>query len=189
MLNVEGGKNFLFDFKKDTVSASYISDSSLLETMTYKVVKDTLMLRKVDGQSECDPTTVGKYQFRTDKDRLYLKLISDDCLDRSSILDTTVWFRWKDHPEVYVSPSVLSKYVGVYQMTPDKPITISLEGGKLMIEGPAVDLPKTRLIPLSDTRFFLPVPGWELDFVKNPQGVTTSLISHEVQDYELKKVK
>jgi hypothetical protein len=58
-----------------------------------------------------------------------------------------------------------------------------------MIEGPGVDLPKGPLMSESDTRFFIKVAGVEIDFVKDSSGKTVSLISHELQDYELKKIK
>jgi hypothetical protein len=64
-----------------------------------------------------------------------------------------------------------------------------MENGKLMIEGPGVQLPKVPLISESETRFFIKVAGVEIDFIKDAKGKTTSLISHEQQDYELKKVK
>jgi hypothetical protein len=188
-LNIEGPKNVIFDFKKDTVSAYYLSDSSLIETMSFTATSDTLTLKKLDGQSSCDNYTIGKYYYKMGKDKFLLKLVSDDCTDRSSVLDTTVWFRWKDHPAVYVSPSVLQGYVGVYEYTPDKQVNITMEDGKLMIEGPNIDLPKVPLIPESNTRFFIKVAGVELDFVKDSKGRTVSLISHEKEDYELKKIK
>jgi len=188
-LNLEGPRNVILDFKKDTVSAYNLSDSTVLETMKFTTLNDTLSLIKIEGQSGCDSYTIGKYLYKMDKDKIFLKLVSDACLDRSSVLDTTIWLRWKDHKEVVVSPKILEGYVGVYQFTPDKQIFITLENGKLMIEGPGVDLPKGPLMSESDTRFFIKVAGVEIDFVKDSSGKTVSLISHELQDYELKKIK
>ncbi len=116
-------------------------------------------------------------------------MISDDCVDRSSVVNGSKWFRWKNHLAVRSILPVLRKYVGVYQVDADHELTISFENGELMVEGPKINLPKLPLIPESKTRFFLKVAGVELDFVQDASGKTIGLISHEEKDVYLKKVK
>lgn len=182
-------RNVIMDFHKDSVSLFAISDGSLVESMTYSVKDGVISLLKIDGQSDCDNVGVGKYRFRIENGLMYLKLLSDPCPDRSSAIDSTKWFRWKNHPEVKVSASVLKQYVGEYEFDAGHHLLITLENGRLQIEGPNSNLPKSPLYPESDTRFFLKVAGVELDFVKNSKGEVVKMISHEENDYELKKIK
>jgi hypothetical protein len=182
-------RNVIMDFHKDSVSLFTISDSSLVETMTYSVKDGIISLLKIEGQSDCDNVDVGKYRFRIKDGMMYMKLVSDPCPDRSSAIDSTKWFKWKKHPEVRVDPSVLRKYVGEYAFDAGHHLFVTLENGRLQIEGPNNRLPKSPLYPESDTRFFLKIAGVELDFVKNPKGEVVKMISHEENDYELKKIK
>lgn len=188
-LNIDGPKNVIFDFKIDTLSVYAVSDSTLIETMLFTDKDHVLTMQKISGQSECDNSTIGKYKYALGHDTIRILMLGDDCADRSSVVNGSKWFRWKDHPAVHVDPSVLRKYVGVYQLDADHELIISLENGELMVEGPKVNLPKLPLIPESETRFFLKVAGVELDFVQDPSGKTIELISHEETDVHLKKVK
>jgi hypothetical protein len=87
--------------------------------------------------------------------------------------------------EVKVAPEILSKYVGTYEFKPpERPeltvlFNMSLEDGKLMwdIDGGA----KRRLIPLSETKFFLPDGGAQFEFFSDAQGGVTHLIARVVE--------
>ncbi len=182
-------RNVILDFRKDTVAVYTISDSSIVETMTYSAKDGVIVLQKIDGQSDCDNNVIGKYHFEIKAEVLYIRLLADPCDDRSSALDTTKWFRWKDHPEVNVDASILKKYVGEYEFDPGHRIIITLENGRLQAEGPNNNLPKSTLYAESNTKFFLKVAGVEIDFVKDSKGEVTKFISHEEKDYELKKIK
>ncbi|HTS45580.1 MAG TPA: DUF3471 domain-containing protein [Puia sp.] len=182
-------RNVIFDFKKDFVSVYTVSDSEMVETMTYIKDDTSFTLKKIDGQSDCDNTTLGKYKFRIIKDSMFVTLASDPCYDRSSALDQTKWIKWKDHPEIKLSESVLKQYVGEYEFDTQHHIFITLENGSLYIEGPNNNLPKTPIYPETQTRFFVKIAGVELDFVKDKNGKVTAFISHEEKDYELKKIK
>jgi len=81
----------LFDFKKDTLRAISVADSTLIETMTYAVLDTTIQFKKVSGQSECDSMVIGIYRFKIRANQLSLSLVSDNCNDRSSVLDHTLW--------------------------------------------------------------------------------------------------
>src|SRR5277367_5831665 len=72
-IKIEGPVNVIFDFKKDTASLYTVADSTLIETMTYTHTDTSFTLMKIDGQSDCDNTTPGKYGFALKDDKLYLK--------------------------------------------------------------------------------------------------------------------
>jgi hypothetical protein len=182
-------RNVILDFKKDTVVLYTVSDSEIVETMTYTASNATFTVKKIEGQSDCDNSTLGKYGFEIKGDKMFIKLITDVCSDRSSALDTTKWTKWKDHPEVKVSENILKKYIGVYELNPQHQLTITLENGRLFIEGPNNNLPKSSLTPESNTKFFLKIAGVEFDFVKDANGKVIKFISHEEQDYDVKKIK
>src|SRR5579862_350259 len=182
-------RNVLLIFKHDSAIVYTISDNQLVEEMTCVFTPSTFTVKKVEGQSDCDNNTPGKYDYLIKGDRMTIKLAEDACSDRSTALDTTKWRRWKDHKEVKVSENILKKYVGVYEFNPAHLLTITLENGILYIEGPNNNLPKTPLMPESDTRFFLKIAGVELDFVLDSSGKVEKCVSHEDMDYELKKIK
>jgi Domain of unknown function (DUF3471) len=188
-LRLDNPANVILDFGKDTLVLYTVADSTVVETMLYSARDSVLSLKKIDGQSDCDGSTTGIYHFFQNKDFLFLRLASDSCLDRSSVLDTTRWRRWTDHQQVRVDESILQKYVGVYEFDPSHQLFITLEKGELQIEGPNSNLPKLPLVALSPTRFFLKIAGVEIDFVQDAKGQVTGLISHENQDYLLKKIK
>jgi hypothetical protein len=188
-LIIENPVNTIFDFKKDTVSLYTVADSTLIEIMKYSINDTSFTLLKLDGQSDCNNSTPGKYRYQVTEDRLNLAMIEDDCPDRSSVINNTKWSRWKDHPEVKVDEAILKQYAGVYELDDAHPITITLENGRLYAEGPNNGLPKSMFTAESETRFFLKIAGVEMDFVKDDNGNVVKLISHEEKDYELRKVK
>jgi hypothetical protein len=182
-------RNVILDFKKDQVVLYTVSDSEIVERMTYGINQNIITLKKIDGQSDCDNATLGQYKFKTENQKMTFALSSDQCSDRSSAFDATKWTKWKDHPEINVEASVLKQYVGVYEFNPDHLLTITLENGKLFLEGPANNLPKSPLIPESKTLFFLKIAGVEIQFVKNADGKVIKFISHEEDDHDVIKIK
>lgn len=188
-INRNAPLNVILDFKKDTVSVYTVADSSIIETMSYKSDGPSITFLKISGQSDCDNDTPGKYSFRVLNDSLYLNLWQDACDDRWPALDTTKWIRWKEHPGAMVDEAILKQYTGVYQVDPAHPITVSFADGKLYAEGRNNGLPKSPLVAVSNTKFFLRIAGVEWDFIKDAAGKVTALISHEQKDYRLKKVK
>jgi hypothetical protein len=187
-LRGDNPQSVIFDFKKDTTVVYTVSDSSIVETMTYTVKDMVLTLHKVDGISDCDNSTPGKYKISMVKDALYLTLLDDNCSDRSSAIDSIKWVKLKDLPEVKVSPSVLQQYTGEYELDAAHHIFITLENGRLYAYGPNNNLPKSPLYAQSNTTFFLKVAAVEIDFVKNAKGEVIKFITHEDKDYELKKI-
>jgi len=180
--------NAIIDFRKDSILLYTVADSTMIETMTYSNNDSSFTLVRIDGQSECD-NAPGKYKYAIRGDSLFMSLLDDACYDRSSVIENTVWWRWKIYPGIKVAESMLKQYTGVYGMDKDHPIIISLEQGVLYAEGPNNGLPKSPFIPITESKFFLRIAGVQMDFVKDVNGNVTRLISHEKQDYELKKIK
>jgi len=181
--------NVIFDFKKDTVSLYNLADSGLIEIMSYTANDSSFSLLKIDGQSDCDNSTPGKYGFIIKNDSMFMKMISDDCDDRSSVVNNTGWKRWKEHTDVKVEDDILKPYAGVYELDEAHPITITVENGHLYAEGRNNALPRSILTAEGNNKFYLRIADVELDFVKDANGNVIKLISHEEKDYELKKVK
>jgi hypothetical protein len=187
-LPVNGAMNTILDFRKDTVLLYTVADSSMIERMTYTRNDTAFTLIKIDGQSDCY-TTPGKYGFTIKEDILSLKLLNDNCYDRYSVIQNTVWKKWKDYAGIKVEEVILQQYNGVYALDESHPITISLENGVLYAEGPNNGLPKSPFTPVTESRFFLRISGTEMDFVKDANGKVVKIISHEQKDYELRKIK
>ena len=182
-------RNVIMDFKNSEVIVYTVYDSQMVEKMTYTMDNSSFTLLKTEGQSDCDNNTPGKYKFGIKKDSMFVSLLADVCTDRSSALDATKWIKWKDHPEVKVSESIMQQYVGTYEFDAQHHLFITLENGRLQIEGPNNNLPKSTMYAQSNTRFFIKVAGVEIDFVKDAKGKVTKFISHEEKDYEVKKIK
>ena len=87
--------NAVFDYRGDTLEVTNSGDGSSIETMTYAVTDTILSIKKVYGQSSCDNATEGKYKFEIKDDVLYLKLLSDACDNRSSVLQNSKWDKLK----------------------------------------------------------------------------------------------
>jgi hypothetical protein len=84
--------NCIMDFRKDTVLLYTVTDSSMIERMTYTTDDSSFTLLKIDGQSDCD-NVPGKYGFAIKEDSLTMKLLKDDCYDRYNVIENTIWSR------------------------------------------------------------------------------------------------
>ncbi len=78
---------------------------------------------------------------------------------------------------VSVSPAVLAKYVGAYAPVPQVSLTVTLEGGRLMLDAPGQG--KTALYAESETKFFPTTVDAEFEFVADAQGKVTQMIIHQ----------
>ena len=181
--------NVIFDFKKDTASVYNLADSNVIETMSYTANDSSFTLLKIDGQSDCDNSTPGKYSFTIKNDSIFMKMISDDCDDRSSVINNTGWKKWIEHTDVKIDDDVLKQYAGVYELDKAHSITISFENEHLYAESPDNRLPKSILTAESNNRFYLRIADVEFDFVRDANGNFVKFIFHEEKDYELKKIK
>jgi CubicO group peptidase (beta-lactamase class C family) len=79
--------------------------------------------------------------------------------------------------EIRVSPEVLAKYVGTYELAPGVEVTMTVEGGRLMTQ--ITGQPKFELFAESETRFFLKVVDAEVEFFTDPGGAGTHLIIYQ----------
>ncbi|GEO10429.1 hypothetical protein [Segetibacter aerophilus] len=79
--------NVSFEFGKDTLAVMNLDQSSVLETMIYKVTNSTFTLVKVSGQSDCETSTIGKYKYEIKENTLILTTIEDVCEDRGPVLN------------------------------------------------------------------------------------------------------
>lgn len=186
---LDAPKNVMFDFGKDTLTVYTIADSTLIETMKFTDKDHMLTMLKISGQSDCDNNTPGKYRYAIDHDTIQVTMISDSCLDRSSVVDGSKWFRWKDFTEVHLDAATLQRYIGTYELDASHQVIVSLENGTLMMEAPNNNLPKMAIMPIGKSKFFLKLAGVQFDFVSDGQGKVVEMISHEDKDYHLKKVK
>ena len=189
ILQVNGSLNSIIDFKKDTVSVYTVADSSLIEIMTYTKDDTSFTLVKIDGQSDCDNSSPGKYRYKIKGDSLVVELLKDNCYDRYSVIENTRWVKWKDYPGINVDEAMLKQYTGVYALDEAHPVTITLEHGVLYAEGRNNGLPKSPFTPVTESKFFLRIAAVIMDFVKDSTGNVVKIISHEEKDYELKKIK
>jgi hypothetical protein len=76
-----------------------------------------------------------------------------------------------------VSPEVLARYIGDYQLAPGFVLTITLEGGHLMTQ--ATGQPKVEVFAKSESEFFLRVVDAQISFVADESGKIEKLILHQ----------
>jgi CubicO group peptidase (beta-lactamase class C family) len=82
-----------------------------------------------------------------------------------------------ERKEVSVPASVLTQYVGTYQLAPTFSIVVAVEGDRLTAQ--ATNQPKLPLFAESQTKFFFKVVDAEIEFVQDDQGKVTSLVLHQ----------
>lgn len=92
-LNLDGPTPVIWQFDKDTIQIFNISDSSLVEKMTYKTVPGFFLFTKVSGISSCDNSTIGKYKFDIRTDSLFISPVDDPCYDRASAVSNEACIR------------------------------------------------------------------------------------------------
>lgn len=90
-LQLDSPTEVIMDFKTDTLQAITTSDNMPIETMRFSVKDNILSLWKITGQSDCATDTECKYKFEIKEGNLTLILVEDDCDDRSSVMDESVW--------------------------------------------------------------------------------------------------
>jgi hypothetical protein len=94
-LQLDNPVDVIFDFGKDSLSVSVVENSAGLETMLFTDKDGVLSINKVYGQSDCDTQATGKYKYEIKGEELLLTLVSDDCPNRSQVLDKTKWAKAK----------------------------------------------------------------------------------------------
>jgi hypothetical protein len=90
--------------------------------------------------------------------------------------------------EVSVSPAVLEKYVGTYEMTPDSRMTVTLKGARLVTHIDGYGQIQAPLYAESQSRFFLKMADIQIDFVLGAGGEVIYLVLHQ-HDNDLKAAR
>ena len=95
----------------------------------------------------------------------------------------------KERKEIKVTDKVLKTYVGEYEMTEGRILTITLENGSLW--GQPTDQQKRQLFAETPTKFFLKDLDVQVTFQKDPKGQVVGLVMDQVgrPQRELKKLK
>ena len=93
-LKLENMTDVVFDFGKDSLIAYIAVDHTPLEAMVYTDKDQTLTIKKVYGQSTCEGI-LGKYKYEINKEEMVMTLVTDDCYDRSNVLNGTKWTKAK----------------------------------------------------------------------------------------------
>lgn len=89
---------------------------------------------------------------------------------------------------ITLGAEVLARYVGEYQLAPEFAITITMVDGSLFLQ--ATGQGRLQLWPEAEARFFLKEVDAQVTFVKDAEGVVTSLVLHQNgQDVPGRKVK
>ena len=79
--------------------------------------------------------------------------------------------------KITVSPKILSRYVGTYELGPGFDLAVTLEGNQLMTQ--ATGQGKIPIFAESETKFFPKVMDAEIEFLINDKGEVTHLILHQ----------
>ena len=89
--------DIVLEFKNDSLIATS-AEGMELEVMFFSQTKDTLKLRKLNGQSPCDITTEGIYilNFTNSGDTVIFYPITDHCKARATSISPVVYSRVKD---------------------------------------------------------------------------------------------
>ncbi|HEY2726019.1 MAG TPA: hypothetical protein VGI61_02520 [Parafilimonas sp.] len=85
-IQTDQATDVVFNFSTDTLDVTNAGDNSDIEAMNYTLQDTVLTLRKLYGQSECDTSAVGTYSYKINGNELWIKLISDNCDDRSNVI-------------------------------------------------------------------------------------------------------
>ena len=90
----------------------------------------------------------------------------------------------KQHSEIRIDPTLLDKYIGRYQLTPNLIFEITRDGDRLFAQGFAqvsgqdIVLPKFELFAEGEKNFFARVADHQFTFEAGPEGRATNLILH-----------
>ncbi|SHM57596.1 DUF3471 domain-containing protein [Mucilaginibacter sp. OK098] len=189
-LKIEEDVPAFFDFGSDTLKITRFANNAPIENMVYTITDSILTLKKTEGQSDCDNEVRGKYKIGIKGDDLSLKLLSDACEDRSSVLNNINLAKFSYPAEVKVDEAVLKQYAGIYAMNEQHKITISVENGRLMADSKTNLAAKTALYTLSEHKFSFHIGEITMEFKKGPGGIVSKFIVHENgKDYDWIKEK
>ena len=94
----------------------------------------------------------------------------------------------KQRTAIELTPDVLARYVGTYQLAPNLALEITLKDGALWVH--PTNQATLRLWPETETDFFLKELDAQLSFVRDAQGAVTAAVLHQGgQDQTAPKVR
>lgn len=93
--NIPDPYEAILDFKKDTVLL-IVEQTMVVETMSYTLNGDTLIMKKLDGNSPCGAGSEGSFKLIKDGDKFTLVSLKDDCPERAAAFVTAPWVRQKE---------------------------------------------------------------------------------------------
>lgn len=79
--------------------------------------------------------------------------------------------------ELKIDNSILSKYMGQFQLAPNFIITIRVDGDKIFAQATAQQ--EFEIFPTSETKFYYKVVNAQIEFVKNEKGDFSKLILYQ----------
>lgn len=82
-----------------------------------------------------------------------------------------------ERQEIQVDADVLADYVGIYRLSPQAQMTITLEAGQLVSQVSGQG--KAPIFPESETRFFVRIVDAQIDFVRDSTGDVSHLVLHQ----------
>lgn len=82
-----------------------------------------------------------------------------------------------ERKEITLSPNILERYTGIYEILPGINVTITFEGNQLFRQ--VTGQSKTPLFAESETKFFLKAVDAQYEFIQDDKGVVAKIIIHQ----------
>jgi len=154
--------------------------------------KFNLMISLENGQLMSQASGQGKAQlFAGSETKFFLKAVDAQIDfvkdDKGKVTSLTLHQGGRDLPaprisdtlppakkEITVSPQILAKYVGTYELQPGFDLVITLEGEQLVTQ--ATGQSKIPIFAESETKFFPKVMDASIEFLKDEKGAVTHLM-------------
>lgn len=94
-VNVPENVTVLLNFQKQTLEMTAM-DGNQLESMSYTVKGDTILLKKLSGGSPCDLDSTFKVKYTINDDKLSITPLTDDCEGRQRAWQKQPFTKVKD---------------------------------------------------------------------------------------------
>ncbi len=94
-VNVPEDVTVLLNFQKQTLEMTAM-DGNQLESMSYTVKGDTILLKKLSGGSPCDLDSTFKVKYTINYDKLSITPLTDDCEGRQRAWQKQPFTKVKD---------------------------------------------------------------------------------------------
>ena len=125
-------------------------------------------LKVVDAQIEF---------FKDDKGTVTHVVLHQNGRDQKFVRKSAAVDTPPERKAIAVPLSMLTAYIGTYELQPGFVLTITLDGDQLMAQ--ATGQQKFPLFAETTTRFFLKAVDAQVDFVRDEKGAVTQLVLHQ----------